>query len=492
MRLKGARPTARGKEPMPGIDSLLRIMIQQDAAELRLVPDQPPCLVRHGQDISLTMPPMPASTLQELLGDLWTRHEAELHAADRVSARYSCADLGDFDVLLRSRAGGEAFEAIFTRAATPRLLEAEGTAGAATGLSTGLPPGSLSEQLRRLVSAAAAAGASDVHLTEKAAPVLRIDGALRAANVQAIDPGVFLSTDAARELVRKGGSIDLGIDVGGVGRVRVHVYATSDGLAAAMRILPSEPPRLADLALPVSLHWVLDLPHGLVIVCGPTGSGKSSTLAALAREALEGRPCHLITLEDPIEHRLRPGPAGGLVRQRQAGVHFSSFSSGLRDALRADPDILLIGEMRDPETISLALTAAETGHLVLTSLHSRTAVSAIERIVDAYPPERQRQIRVQLADSLRAVVSQRLLPRSGGKGRIAALEVLRVSHAVANLIREGKTAQIVSALQSSGEEGMLMLERSLADLVRARAITLEAAQETAGDLSSLRQYLARP
>jgi twitching motility protein PilT len=281
------------------------------------------------------------------------------------------------------------------------------------------------------------------------------------------------------------------MDIEDVGRVRVHVYSTNEGLAAAIRILSREAPRLQDLHLPVNLGWLLNLPHGLVIVCGPTGSGKSSTLAALMREALHQRSLHVITLEDPIEYCLRPGPAGGLVRQRQVGLHVRDFAGGLRDALRADPDMLLIGEMRDPETISLALTAAETGHLVFTSLHSRTAASAVERIVDTYPAERQRQIRVQLAEALRVVVSQRLLPRASGSGRIPAVEVLKNTYAVANLIREGKTAQIINALQAGGDEGMVLLEKNLGDLLRQKAITLEAAQEAANDLGTLKQYLGR-
>jgi twitching motility protein PilT len=226
-----------------------------------------------------------------------------------------------------------------------------------------------------------------------------------------------------------------------------------------------------------------------VLICGQTGSGKSTTLAALVQHALQARPLVLVTLEDPIEYVIQPMRPSGLVRQREVGRHVRDFATGLRDALREDPDILLIGEMRDPETISLALTAAETGHLVFASLHSRTAPSAVERIVDTYPPERQRQIRVQLADALRAVISQRLIPTADGKGRMPAVELLRVTHGVAHLIRDGRTAQIVSALQSGGGEGMQVLERSLVDLVRAKHIRREAAVAAANDASTLNEYL---
>jgi twitching motility protein PilT len=254
-------------------------------------------------------------------------------------------------------------------------------------------------------------------------------------------------------------------------------------------VLPRVVPRLDELNFPVSLSELVQVPHGLVLVCGPTGSGKSATLAALAVEALRQRGGVLISLEDPIEYALGDEPGAGLVRQRQIGRDVRDFGSGLRDALREDPDILLIGEMRDTESISLALTAAETGHLVLASLHSRSAAATVERIVDSYAPERQQQIRVQLADALRAVIAQRLLPRAKGGGRVVALEILRGNHTVANLIREGKTAQIVSVIQAGKKDGMLPLERCLADLVRSGQITREVALAAGNDVSSLQSYL---
>jgi twitching motility protein PilT len=269
------------------------------------------------------------------------------------------------------------------------------------------------------------------------------------------------------------------------------VFRTSEGLAAAVRLLPPAAPTLASLHLPVPLEDLVALPHGLVLVCGATGSGKSTTLAALAQEALRRRSIVLTTLEDPIEHGLVASESS-LVRRRQIGRDARDFASGLRDALREDPDVLLVGEMRDPETIGLALTAAETGHLVLSSLHSGSAASAVERIVDAYPPARQLQIRVQLADSLRAVVVQRLLPRARGGGRIPALEVLRVTHAVASLVREGKTAQIATAMQSGGRDGMISLERCLANRVQAGEVRLEDAKAASNDPASLSMYMSKP
>jgi twitching motility protein PilT len=242
--------------------------------------------------------------------------------------------------------------------------------------------------------------------------------------------------------------------------------------------------------MPMALDDLAELPHGLVLVCGATGSGKSTTLAALAQEALRRRSIVLTTLEDPIEYALSP-PEKSLVRRRQVGRDVRDFATGLRDALREDPDVLLLGELRDKETIGLALTAAETGHLVLSSLHSRSAASAIERIVDSYPAEGQGQIRAQLADSLRAIVVQRLLPRARGEGRIPAIEVLRVNHAVGALIREGKTAQIASTLQAGKREGMMSLERCLADRVLAGEVRIEDARAVANELGSLAMYVGK-
>jgi twitching motility protein PilT len=242
--------------------------------------------------------------------------------------------------------------------------------------------------------------------------------------------------------------------------------------------------------MPVPLDDLVSLPNGLVLVCGATGSGKSTTLAALAQEALRRRSIVLTTLEDPIEYGLVASDSS-ILRRRQVGRDVADFPTGLRDALREDPDVILVGEMRDPQTIGLALTAAETGHLVISSLHAPSAASAVERIVDAYAPERQAQIRVQLADALRAVVAQWLLPRAQGGGRLPVVEVLRVTHAVASLVREGKTAQIASAIQSGRREGMLALERCLADRVQAGEIRVEDARALANDPGSLTMYLAR-
>ncbi len=316
-----------------------------------------------------------------------------------------------------------------------------------------------------------------------------MDGALRRLDdAQFHDVATLLGlSEGAKERAR-GRSFDAGYDIADVGRVRAHVFLTADGLAAAVRLLPPCAPSFASLEMPVAFDDV-SLPHGLVLVCGATGSGKSTTLAALAQEALRRRSIVLVTLEDRIEYKLTPTPRS-LARRRQVGRDVTDFASGLRDALREDPDVLMVGEMRDAETIALALTAAETGHLVLASIHSRGATSAVERIVDACPPERHTQVRAQLAESLRLVVGQRLLPRARGTGRIPAVEVLRVTRGVASLIREGKTAQLPTAIQSGRKDGSVSLERSLADRVKAGDVRVEDARANANDLDALQSYLA--
>jgi twitching motility protein PilT len=501
---------------MARIDSLLAIVEQQSANELRMGTDREPKMLAYGAAKRLSIPTTSEETLRDLLGEILTpEREQAMRAKGRTEVAYEGGALGAFQVTLVAREGG--FDVIFLRTSRGRSKD---TAAAVSSPGAAAPaPPSVSNDVpspRRPVSAAAprpalraatdepgdaplldgyvssaaALRASDLHLADGEPPCVRVDGRLHrldlAAGVDVVATLALGETD--RERVSRGESIDLGRDVAGVGRVRIHVFLTSDGIAAAVRLLPRAVPSLASLHLPLPIDDLAELPAGLVLVCGATGAGKSTTLAALAQEALRRRSIVLATLEDPIEFALSP-PETSLVRRRQVGRDVRDFAAGLRDALREDPDVLLLGEMRDAETIGLALTAAETGHLVLSSLHSRSAASAIERIVDSYPAAAQGQIRSQLADSLRAVVVQRLLPRARGEGRVLAIEVLRVNHAVAALIREGKTAQVASTLQSGRREGMLSLERCLADKVQAGEIRIEDARAVANEPGSLSTYL---
>jgi twitching motility protein PilT len=481
---------------MKAIDSVLQILVQQGGTELRLASDQRPQMFKEDAELPLTFPAMSTERIRYLLEDLWTAHRSELDQRGQLSIAYRSVELGTFAVRLM-QPSQSALEVRFRRgeaaadvpkappAARPPIRTAVETADQlSVDSGSQLPP-----TLVSLLNRAVARGASDLHLSPHRAPVLRINGGLDAlAGEPGVDVSVLIDDPVHSEQIRAGGSIDRAFDLPGVGRLRVNVYASDEGLCAAVRILRREAPSLSALNLPAQVAPLVDLPHGLIIACGPTGCGKSTTLAALIQHTLAARPRVLITLEDPIEYLIRP-TAAGLVRQREVGTHVRDFATGLRDALREDPDVLLIGEMRDPETISLALTAAETGHLVFASLHSRTAPSAVERIVDTYPPERQRQIRVQLADALRAVIAQRLLPSADGNGRVPAVELLRVHYGVANLIREGRTAQIVNALQGGGDDGMLVLERHLADLVRSNRVRRDTALAAANDAAVLTEYL---
>jgi len=525
---------------MAGVDSLLRMAVQNTADELHLATDQAPRMLRKGAPVRLSIPPTPDDMLRLLLDPLITpEREASLRSGGKVELSYTPDGGGEaYAVTLQRRgppvAAGASFgfEAIFRRGAaraigatpsqvatpappplrasptvTPQSVRPEATRAPYVSpprpVESALPPPAsvlppiatsspgLTAELVALVHRAVSLQASDVHLFSGEQPALRIDGSLRPladlppADVESLFAG-FLDGDA-RASIAAGKSVDLAFEVPEVGRFRLNLYRASNRLAAALRVLRRGAPELRELNLPVPLDELVELPHGLVIVCGPTGSGKSATLAAIAQETMRRRAGLLISLEDPIEYVIQP--ERGMVRQRQIGPDVRNFPTGLRDALREDPDILLIGEMRDPETISLALTAAETGHLVLTSLHSRSAASSVERIVDSYPPERQQQIRVQLADALRAVVSQRLVPRARGAGRLPALELMRGNHTVAALIREGKTEQLATVIQSSRKEGMLPLERCLADLVRSGQITRPQANAVANDAGSLGLYL---
>ncbi len=482
---------------MKAIDSVLQILVQQGGTELRLVSDRRPQMFKEDIELPLTIPAMSTERLCALLDDLWTTHQAEVRAGGRVSFSYTAPDIGTFSVRF-VQPDPSRLEVVFRRGGAahreppePARAAPSAKSVAVATASVGAPPaGEVPVSLVALLARVAAMGASDIHLSPQQPPIVRSNTTLAVLEGESgFDAAALLGGPLHLEQVRAGGSVDRAFDIPAVGRVRVNVYASEEGLCAAVRILMREVPALSDLNLPPQLAPLVDLPHGLVVACGPTGSGKSTTLASLVQHALRARPRVLVTLEDPIEYVIRPMNAAGLVRQREVGRHVRDFATGLRDALREDPDILLIGEMRDPETISLALTAAETGHLVFASLHSRTAPSAVERIVDTYPPERQRQIRVQLADSLRAVIAQRLVPGADGRGRVPAVELLRVTHGVANLIRDGRTPQIVNALQAGSGEGMLVLERHLADLVRANRIRRETALNVANDSGTLSEYL---
>lgn len=324
---------------------------------------------------------------------------------------------------------------------------------------------------------------SDLHISCGVPPMIRVNGKLAPTEFEPLTGDdtqklIFsILTNEQRKTLEQTWELDCSYGVVGLGRFRVNVYKDKGNYAAALRTIASKIPRFDELGLPPIVKELIKKPRGMVLVTGPTGSGKSTTLASMIDLINTERPEHILTVEDPIEYVHVSKKS--LVNQRELGEDTRSFDNALRAALREDPDVILVGEMRDLETIRLALTAAETGHLVFGTLHTSSASQTVDRMVDVFPPHQQTQIRVQLSNSLVGVLSQTLLPRAGstgrGKGRIMAMETMIVTPAIANLIREGKTAQIYSAIQTGGKFGMQTLEMALRDLYQSRQITFEDA-----------------
>lgn len=332
---------------------------------------------------------------------------------------------------------------------------------------------------REILDYATKNSASDIHITVGVPPTLRINGSLIAINQEKLTP-----EDTAKmveeilgeehlERLEKKGEVDLSYSIKGLGRFRVNIYRQRGSYSLAMRLVALNIPTLEQLGLPPVIKELARKSRGLVLVTGPTGSGKSTTLAAMIDLINSERNCHIITLEDPIEYLHKHKKS--IVNQREIGYDSESFASALRAALRQDPDVILVGEMRDLETISIAITAAETGHLVLSTLHTIGADKTIDRIIDVFPPYQQQQIKVQLSTVLQGVISQNLIARKDGRGRVAAAEVMIATPAIRNLIREGKSHQILTSMQTGGKYGMQTMDFSLAQLYRQGVISYESA-----------------
>ncbi len=338
---------------------------------------------------------------------------------------------------------------------------------------------------------------SDLHISNGLPPIMRIDGELVKTNYEKLNPESIeallfpmLSNDQRRRL-EQDWELDFSYGIEGVGRYRVNFYKDKGCYAAAFRTISANAPRLEDLGMPPIVTKMAERPRGLVLVTGPTGSGKSTTLAAMIDYINRTRAEHILTIEDPVEfvHTSKLS----VINQRELGLDTRSFANALKSALREDPDIILVGEMRDHETIALALTAAETGHLVFGTLHTSSASQTIDRIIDVFPEGQQQQIRIQLANSLIAVFAQTLLPKrqpdGSQKGRIMAQEILVVTPAVSNLIREAKAAQIYSTIQTSSAVGMQTLESALAELYKKRLISLEDAMSKTSKPNELKRLI---
>lgn len=356
-------------------------------------------------------------------------------------------------------------------------------AAAAASSPTAVPT---SVKIETLLEACIKHGASDLHIQVGLPPILRIDGSLvpipntPILTTEIVDTLIFSTLDSMqRETLAKDKEFDYSFAFGEIARFRVNAFNEKGHLAAAFRLIPTKMPTIEELGMPQVISGFADYPRGLVLVTGPTGSGKSTTLAAIINKINSEKSVHILTIEDPIEFTHKSKRS--LVAQREVHYDTYSFSRALKSALREDPDVVLLGEMRDLETIGAAITIAETGHLVFATLHTNSAAQSVDRMIDVFPAEQQPQIRSQLAGILMAVCSQRLVPAIGG-GRVCAAEIMVANTAIRSIIREGKTHQLDTAIQTGASEGMQTMDRTLAKLVQQGTVTYDSAREYAVDV----------
>jgi twitching motility protein PilT len=474
---------------MAALGSLLGIVDIKKADGLILATDEVPALLVGGRSDPLTMPPLAAPVLRAALDEVLTPElRTALDTAGQVEFTHDAGRLGTF--ALAVRVAGDKTTVVLRR---PRPAPAAGPATVAPAAGGDPAAGFLGAVLDQAI----ARHASDVLLSPGLRPRLRVDGAWTDADAAVVDASELeqaflpsLSPERRRTLAETG-SVDLAFGrtdaaSGDTVRFRANLFRQHTGLSAALRPLWTALGGLSELNLPAALLPVVTVPHGLVVMTGATGSGKSTTLAALLEHVNRERRCHVVTLEDPIEYVFRPRLA--VIHQREIGTHVDDFASGLRAALRESPDIILVGEMRDRDTIRLALTAADTGHLVMSTLHSGTAALAIDRIVDAFDDADRVEIRQQLAGALRYVVAQQLVTTPGG-GRIPVLEMLTVTNAVAAQIREGRTHLLAAQMDVEAGERMVTMERALAELVRQGRLGRQAALDAALRPDEVRRLL---
>ncbi|MCR5100566.1 MAG: type IV pilus twitching motility protein PilT [Butyrivibrio sp.] len=351
-------------------------------------------------------------------------------------------------------------------------------------------------QIKEILMEAKEKGASDVHVTVGIPPKMRLHGKLYSMeqygkmlppNTQEIADEVM--NEKQKKILEEHGQIDMSFSIFGVGRFRVNVFKQRGSVAMAFRIVATELPDPVTLGIPESVLDLYQKQRGLILVTGPTGSGKSTTIASIIDRINKNREAHVITLEDPIEFLYQHSKS--IVNQREIGLDSDGYASALRAALREDPDVILVGEMRDLETISIAITAAETGHLVLSTLHTIGGANTVDRIVDVFPPHQQQQVRIQLSSVLRSIVSQQLIPTVEAGHRKAAFEVLHVNSAVRNMIREGKTHQIITVMQTGKKMGMISMDESILELFKAGIISQENAIRYAQDSDTMALKIGR-
>jgi twitching motility protein PilT len=481
---------------LPQLDNMLRALADRGASELRFPDGDRPMFRFPDGDRPVSKAALQRAQVVTLLSELTDAENVRrLQAGEPVRFAYHLADGAVFECEAHGGDPGLAARVVPQRAAvatvpapapapaTPAPAAAAVERPAVATPATGGPD--LDAYLRQMVDA----GGSDLHLSAGETPRIRVDGDMRP-----LEGGRVLSADETARLLeevmpeknrgefRESSDTDFAHSIEGVARFRGNVFADNKGTGGVFRVIPSKIPSAEDLGLPPSILQLCALPKGLVLVTGPTGSGKSTTLAAMIDHINNTRTDHIITIEDPIEF-VHPNKEC-LVNQREVGTHTQSFKSALRAALREDPDIVLVGEMRDLETIAIAIETAETGHLVFGTLHTTTAPSTIDRVIDQFPADRQEQIRIMLSESLKGVIAQNLLKRIGG-GRVAAMEVLIGIPAIANLIREGKTFQVPSIMQTGKKHGMVLLNDALAELVRKKIVDPGEAYAKAADKTAL-------
>jgi len=456
---------------------------------------------------------MPAELDRMIPGELAVRHQAVAVDTDGEHLVVAMADAGDKDAIaaIEAATGWPVQPALAVRNELKRLL------GAMYGAPSEVPhveidldepgrspsrspwnidPDALDElHVNDLLDRVLDLGGSDLHLTVGVNPSVRVNGELKrltefpVMNGSEIRRMVYaILTQKQREKFEAEHELDTSHSIPGRGRFRVNVFLQRDSVGAVLRTIPYEIVPLETLGLPPAVAQFSQLPRGLVLVTGPTGSGKSTTLASLVDIINSTKPCHIMTVEDPIEFLHNHKVA--VVNQREVGEDTHTFAQALKHVLRQDPDVILVGEMRDLETIHTAITAAETGHLVFGTLHTQDAPQSVDRIIDVFPAHQQQQVRVQLASALQGVVTQQLVPTADGKGRACAAEVLVATPAVRNLIREGKTHQIYSSMQAGGKFGMQTMDQSLANHVKAGTITMATATERCANPEDLRRLAA--
>jgi twitching motility protein PilT len=525
---------------MAAIDSLLSLIDAQQATGIVLRAREAPVMIG-GKGRGLTIPPMSLLTLETFVSEVLSQDElATLSASGACDTAYRSGQAGTFSVearrsadnlslkLRRGAAGvtkpaGAAAQAPAPQAVgaplapfaplaasappvsvgpvpppAPLVTEPALVAGAAPASTSDPAQVALASRLAATLARAATHDVSDLILSSGQPLWIRTAAGFSASSANPIgelEIRAFVASildGRRRQILESAGSVDAPwvapeVDDEGAQRFRVNVFTQTHGLAVALRPINRRAPALADLGLPESIGALANVTGGMVLVVGATGAGKSTTLAALLERINRARASHVITLEDPIEFVYQPRRC--LIHQREIGTHVESFAAGLRAALREAPDIILVGEMRDRETAALALTAAETGHLVLSTLHSGSAAMAIDRMVDIFPEHQQGQVQQQIAGSLRAVLTQQLLPGAAPATRCPAIELLTVNYAVAALIREGKTHQLATQIQTGREDGMITFESSLFDLLRAGRITRDTALGAARDSVELQRRL---